>query len=127
MAAGVGFYLVCTALIGWIPAMFLNADRVRHDNERSSALQIAPTLRPGTGAICRDGRHSYSVGWGTCSWHGGVRMWASDLRRMARSKPWIEGKRVLLVSIATAWLIGGIAFIRLLLRSATHDPRSDPP
>ena len=27
------------------------------------------------GAICRDGTRSYSVGRGTCSWHGGVAEW----------------------------------------------------
>ena len=34
-----------------------------------------------TGAICRDGAHSYSTGQGTGSHHGGVARWTSKVVR----------------------------------------------
>lgn len=39
--------------------------------EELSGPYIPPSDYAG-GSTCRDGTHSYSVGRGTCSWHGGV-------------------------------------------------------
>lgn len=51
------------------------------------AQRVLPYLDEHSGAVCRDGWVSTSVGSGTCSWHGGVRMWASDVRASAQLKP----------------------------------------
>jgi hypothetical protein len=41
---------------------------------------LAATLPAGAGAICTDGWISPSTGRGTCSHHGGVKYWATEIR-----------------------------------------------
>lgn len=47
---------------------------------------------PRNETICQDGWHSYSLGRGTCSHHGGVRIWAGGSISTGRFEPGWWGK-----------------------------------
>jgi len=70
--------------------------------------QIASQVPAGIGAVCRDGWYSGSTGSGTCSHHGGVNYWGSELRQVAQAS-WI-GDNVLFFVILAVGLIGWYAY-----------------
>src|SRR5437870_3127600 len=47
--------------------------------------QIASQVPAGIGAVCGDGWYSGSTGRGTCSHHGGVKYWGTDLQQVAQT------------------------------------------
>lgn len=87
------------------------------DFQRAEAIRLTWELPASGGAVCRDGWVSESSGRGTCSWHGGVSMWAHEVKELAASPPptpprnWGD-KRVYLVAVSLLWLAGLGAFIR---------------
>lgn len=105
-------YLAITALPGALVGVVLYSDYRQYQARQLEAVRWAPFVTPGVGAICDDGWVSYSTGSGTCSWHGGVKMWASDVFRLTYGTWWDENFR-LLAGLALFWFLGAVCSVRL--------------
>src|SRR5437660_11854745 len=70
--------------------------------------QMASQVPSGIGAVCRDGWYSGSTGSGTCSHHGGVNYWGTELRQIAQAS-WI-GDNALFFVILGVGLIAWYAY-----------------
>lgn len=86
---------------------------------RRQAVDLVNDMPAGTGAVCGDGWFSSSTGAGTCSWHGGVRMWADEVRAKASSAPLSPPKRgfskeIYLCVLAILWIMGFGFFLRVM-------------
>ena len=73
----------------------------------------------GGGAVCRDGWISNSSGSGTCSWHGGVRLWAHEVRALAERAPARLPRRLIdarlyVGLVCVFWLFGLTRFLRFV-------------
>lgn len=87
-------------------------DRARH--VRMSA--VAEQLPDYAGAVCHDGWVSPSTGSGTCSWHGGVRWWASTVWSVASSEPEPPETRYEddLLTLVLLWLAAPLVMVRMV-------------
>ena len=82
--------------------------------------ELAWRVPTGIGAVCRDGWYSGSTGSGTCSHHGGVNYWGSELRQIAQTS-WARENSLLLIILAAAF-IGWYGYgVRVLHRKHTAD------
>lgn len=86
---------------------------------RRQAVDLVNDMPEGTGAVCGDGWFSPSTGSGTCSWHGGVRVWADEVRSRASLQPAVPpkrgpGKEVYLCVLGALWIIGFGFFLRVM-------------
>lgn len=70
--------------------------------------QIALQVPAGIGAVCGDGWYSGSTGRGTCSHHGGVKYWGTELQQIAQTN-WLDSN-YLFFFILGAGLIGWYAY-----------------
>jgi len=81
--------------------------------------QIAAQVPAGIGAVCGDGWYSGSTGRGTCSHHGGVKYWGTELQKIARTS-WISDNSLCFVILA-AGLIGWYAYGAAAVRHRNSD------
>jgi hypothetical protein len=65
--------------------------------------ELAWRVPAGVGAVCRDGWYSGSTGSGTCSHHGGVNYWGSELRQIAQTT-WARENSLLFIILAAVFI-----------------------
>src|SRR6267142_1049987 len=92
--------------------------------EFQAKKQIASQAPAGIGAVCGDGWYSGSTGRGTCSHHGGVKYWGTELQQISQTN-WANSN-YLLFFILGAGMIGWYAYgARAIRRSHSEaDQRS---
>lgn len=108
------------AIVAIPVALYIRSDY----REFRTKQELAWRVPAGIGAVCRDGWYSRSTGSGTCSWHGGVKYWGSELRQIAQTT-WPRENSPLLI-ILTAVFVGWYGYgVRALHRKhATDSPVS---
>jgi len=93
------------AIVVAIPTYFYLRSDYR---EFQAKKQIASQAPPGIGAVCGDGWYSGSTGRGTCSHHGGVKYWGTELQQIAQAN-WVS-TNYFFFFILGAGLIGWYAY-----------------
>lgn len=89
--------------------------------EFQTKQELASRVPAGVGAVCRDGWYSGSTGSGTCSHHGGVNYWGSELRQIAQAS-WLGDNTLFFVILGVA-LIGWYAYGAKAIRLRATDPK----
>jgi hypothetical protein len=106
---------------------FLYIDHDSYTSRREYALAQVQRVAPWVGAVCQDGWLSPSTGSGTCSHHGGVRMWAVEIRRLA-AVPWIAARGRTLTFVGTLAVAGALLVLPAVARAArSRPPPPQPP
>jgi hypothetical protein len=95
---------VVVAVVAIPVCFYLRSDYREFQVKKQIALQVPA----GIGAVCGDGWYSGSTGRGTCSHHGGVKYWGTELRQIAQTN-WLSSS-YLFFFILGAGLIGWYAF-----------------
>lgn len=109
---GLLLYCLMSAPLAGVAALIYQGRYEAFQERKRVAQIVVPRLSPRADAVCRDGWLSPSLGSGTCSWHSGVRYWASDLRQSLKQTWWgADGSSVVIILIL--WVAGAVYFIWL--------------
>lgn len=94
-----------------IPVFFyLRSDYREFEAKKQLASQVPVSI----GAVCHDGWYSGSTGRGTCSHHGGVKYWGTELRRITNTS-WTTDNSLLFVILGAGvigWYVYGVRVAR---------------